>query len=45
MNKGNLPNVFLFDMENYISRGRRVYLNMIETIKPNVDFVVDGTYK
>lgn len=32
MNKGNLPNVFLFDMENYISRGRRAYLNMLETI-------------
>jgi uridine kinase len=30
-------------MENYISKGRRAYLNMLETIKPNADFVVDGT--
>lgn len=33
----------LFDMENYISRGRRAYLNMLKTIKPNADFIVDGT--
>ncbi|WP_394186774.1 nucleoside/nucleotide kinase family protein [Metabacillus halosaccharovorans] len=33
----------LSDMDNYISRGRRAYLNMLKTIKPNTDFVVDGT--
>lgn len=33
----------LFDMKNYISRGRRGYLNMLKTIKPDADFVVDGT--
>ncbi|MCG7344675.1 hypothetical protein MHZ92_11040 [Sporosarcina sp. ACRSL] len=33
----------LYDMENYISRGRRAYLNMLKTIKPDADLVVDGT--
>lgn len=33
----------LFDMENYISSGRRAYLDMLNTIKPNADFIVDGT--
>ncbi|SDC12626.1 Uridine kinase [Pelagirhabdus alkalitolerans] len=33
----------LFDMENYISRGRRGYLEMLKTIKPNSDIIVDGT--
>lgn len=31
------------DMNNYISRGRRGYLHMLRTIKPNSDIVVDGT--
>ncbi len=33
----------IIDMEDYISRGRRAYLNMLNTIKPNADIVVDGT--
>lgn len=30
-------------MNNYISRGRRGYLNMLQKIKPSSDIVVDGT--
>jgi uridine kinase len=33
----------LSEMKNYTSRGRRGYLNMLETIKPDADFVIDGT--
>lgn len=33
----------LIEMENYISQGRRGYLEMLKTIKPNSDIVVDGT--
>ncbi|MFA1820173.1 hypothetical protein ACDX78_08290 [Virgibacillus oceani] len=33
----------LADMENYISQGRRGYLEMLKTIKPNSDLIVDGT--
>lgn len=33
----------LMDMEGYISQGRRGYLEMLETIKPNSDIIVDGT--
>ncbi|WP_112182501.1 hypothetical protein [Paraliobacillus zengyii] len=33
----------LLDMNNYIRRGRIGYLNMLETIKPNSEFIVDGT--
>lgn len=33
----------LMDMNNYTSRGRRGYLNMLKTIKPNSDIIVDGT--
>ncbi|MDX8046255.1 hypothetical protein SH601_09650 [Gracilibacillus sp. S3-1-1] len=33
----------LADMNNYVLRGRRGYLNMLQTIKPNSDIVVDGT--
>lgn len=33
----------LMDMEEYISQGRRGYLEMLETIKPNSDIIVDGT--
>lgn len=41
--KGNsVENIFL-DMNNYISKGRRGYLEMLNTIKPNSDIIVDGT--
>lgn len=33
----------MWDMTNYITRGRRGYLNMLKTIKPNSDIIVDGT--
>ncbi|UTR12987.1 hypothetical protein MM300_13730 [Evansella sp. LMS18] len=33
----------LIDMERYLSTGRRGYLEMIKTIKPNSDIIVDGT--
>ena len=33
----------LEDVNHYASRGRAAYLHMLETIKPNSDFVVDGT--
>lgn len=33
----------LLDMDNYIRRGRIGYLNMLKTIKPNSDIIVDGT--
>lgn len=33
----------LIEMENYISQGRRGYLEMLNTIKPNSDIIVDGT--
>lgn len=33
----------LIEMENYISQGRRGYLEMLKTIKPNSDIIVDGT--
>ncbi|WP_280771697.1 hypothetical protein [Salipaludibacillus daqingensis] len=33
----------LFDMENYVLNGRRGYLEMLKTIKPNSDITVDGT--
>ncbi|WP_144032224.1 hypothetical protein [Amphibacillus jilinensis] len=33
----------LFDLENYVLRGRRGYLEMLKTIKPNSDIIVDGT--
>lgn len=32
----------LNDMENYVARGRRGYLEMLKTIKPNSDIIVDG---
>ncbi|OAB38362.1 hypothetical protein [Paenibacillus glacialis] len=31
------------DMENYLSRGRNAYLDMLRTTKPNSDFIVDGS--
>ncbi|WP_205138013.1 AAA family ATPase [Virgibacillus halotolerans] len=33
----------LIEMENYISQGRRGYLEMLKSIKPNSDIIVDGT--
>lgn len=33
----------LNEMEHYISRGRRGYFEMIQSIKPSSDFIVDGT--
>jgi uridine kinase len=33
----------LLEMENYTSQGRRGYLDMLKTIKPNSDIIVDGT--
>lgn len=30
-------------MENYISQGRRGYLEMLNTLKHNSDIIVDGT--
>lgn len=41
--KNHSVETILADMNNYISRGRRGYLNMLKTIKPNSDIVVDGT--
>lgn len=34
--------IILQDMDNYISRGRRGYLEMLKTIKPDSDIIVDG---
>ncbi|MFC5464199.1 hypothetical protein [Lederbergia graminis] len=33
----------LHEMENYLSNGRRGYLEMLKSIKPNSDIIVDGT--
>ncbi len=33
----------LSDMDHCTSRGRRANLNMLNTITPKADFVVDGT--
>ena len=33
----------MLDLDNYILRGRRGYLNMLNTTKPNSDLIVDGT--
>lgn len=33
----------LIEMENYIAKGRRGYLEMIKTIKPISNIIVDGT--
>ena len=32
----------ILEMKNYISYGRRGYLEMLKTIKANSDFIVDG---
>lgn len=31
------------DLDNYLSRGRAAYLEMLNTIKPNSDIIIDGT--
>ncbi|WP_217587704.1 hypothetical protein [Lentibacillus saliphilus] len=33
----------LSDMENYISKGRKGYIEMLKSIKPNSDITIDGT--
>ena len=33
----------VLEMKNYISKGRRGYLEMLKTIKPNSNITVDGT--
>lgn len=33
----------LLDLDNYIIRGRRGYLDMLKTTKPNSDIIIDGT--
>jgi uridine kinase len=33
----------LWEMENYLSRGRRAYLEMLQTIKPDSEFIIDGS--
>ncbi|WP_440896476.1 hypothetical protein ACS127_00270 [Amphibacillus sp. Q70] len=33
----------LIEMENYLSNGRRGFLEMLKSIKPNSDMVVDGS--
>ena len=38
----SVESIFL-DMNNYITQGRRGYLEMLLTIKPNSDIVIDGT--
>ncbi|WP_100407688.1 nucleoside/nucleotide kinase family protein [Bacillus solitudinis] len=38
----NRPAEVLQDLDNYIVRGRRGYLGMLNTIKPNSDLIVDG---
>lgn len=42
--KVNQPSDILrMDLNCYLSGGRTAYLEMIKTIKPNSDFVVDGS--
>lgn len=31
------------DLHGYLLRGRNAYLNMLNTVKPNSDLVIDGT--
>lgn len=33
----------LWEMENYLSRGRQAYLEMLQTIKPDSELVIDGS--
>ncbi|OXM16567.1 AAA family ATPase [Paenibacillus herberti] len=41
-NNSPVENIIV-DMNNYLSQGRRGYLEMLKTIKPNSDTIVDGT--
>lgn len=41
--KDNAAENILLDMSNYMSQGRRGYLEMLKTIKPNSDIIIDGT--
>ncbi|MEN2465632.1 hypothetical protein [Ornithinibacillus sp. JPR2-1] len=38
---GTVENLLL-DLENYIDRGRKGFLDMLKTTKPNSDLIVDG---
>ncbi|WP_026675660.1 hypothetical protein [Alkalihalobacterium bogoriense] len=40
--KNSSTESIIADMENYVSRGRRGYVEMLHTIKPNSDIIVDG---
>eukprot|EP00130_Batrachochytrium_dendrobatidis_P008547 XP_006683422.1 hypothetical protein BATDEDRAFT_93182 [Batrachochytrium dendrobatidis JAM81] len=35
--------IILFEMKNYITQGRRGYIEMIKSIRPNSDIIVAGT--
>ncbi|MDQ8738228.1 hypothetical protein [Paenibacillus sp. LHD-38] len=41
--KDNPVENIMTEMKNYILHGRRGYLEMLKTIKPNSDIIVDGT--
>jgi uridine kinase len=41
--KGFSNQSILNEMANYIQQGRRGYLEMLKTVKPNSDIVIDGT--
>lgn len=32
------------DINNYLNRGRAAYLHMLETVKPNSDYIIDGSF-
>ncbi|WBL13128.1 hypothetical protein [Sutcliffiella sp. NC1] len=41
--QGSPSHTILQEMENYLSFGRKGYLEMLKTIKPSSDLIVDGT--
>lgn len=41
--KNSSKEKILIEMKNYDLQGRRGYLEMLRTVKPNSDFIVDGT--
>lgn len=41
--KGSSVEEIMVQMEHYATQGRRAYLEMLETIKPDSDLVVEGT--
>lgn len=41
--KNSTNESILNEMENYLLQGRRAYLEMIMSIKPNSDLIVEGT--